>query len=206
VLAIWCCCAIVGTAINLWQGARMVTGINIFIGLSFALGIMRPQVSRAWRVRALLLTGLGGICQYLYLLLALSQGSATHLYTTRQEEMVVRWIGSHATAHDVLLAPVLFSNVAPEASESRVVAGEPDLGYDYDTRYPQVQTFFSPATPAATRLQILRDTGATLVVYDPYFLYGLDKGNSDPGGLAALRQVYSYGGLHVYRVEDGALP
>jgi hypothetical protein len=206
VLAIWCCCAIVGTAINLWQGARMVTGINIFIGLSFALGIVRPRLSRAWRMRALLLTALGGICQYLYLLLALSQGSAAPLYTTRQEEMVVQWIGSHTSAHDVLLAPVLFSNIVPEASEARVVAGEPDLGYDYDTRYPQVQTFFSPSTSAATRLQILRETGATLVVYDPYFLYGLDKGNSDPGGLGALHLAYSCGELKVYRVDDDALP
>jgi hypothetical protein len=205
VLAVWCCCAIAGTAINLWQSARMVTGINIFIGFSFALGMLRPRVSRAWRIRTLVLIGLGGICQYLYLLTALSQGNAPSLYNTRQEEVVVRWIGAHATTHDVLLAPVLFSNVVPEASEARVVAGEPDLGYDYDTRYPQVQTFFSPATSSSARLQILRETGATLVVYDPYFNYGLDRGNRDPGGLPALRLVYTYAGLHVYRVENKPL-
>lgn len=43
VLAVWCCCAIVGTAINLWQSARMVTGINIFIGFSVALGMSGPR-------------------------------------------------------------------------------------------------------------------------------------------------------------------
>jgi hypothetical protein len=206
VLAVWCCCAIVGTAINLWQSARMVTGINIFIGFSFALGMLRPRLAPVWRVRALALIGLGGICQYLYLLTALSHGNRPSLYTTQPEEVVVRWLGSHATTHDVVLAPVLFSNVVPEASWARVVAGEPDLGYDYDTRYPQVQTFFSPATPGATRLRILRDTGATLVVYDPYFSYGLDKGNSDPGGLPALHRVYAYGGLHVYRVAHPSAP
>ena len=179
----------------------MVTGINIFIGLLFALGIMQPSVTRAWRVRALLLIGFGGVCQYLFLLSALALGNAPHLYTTRQEEGAVRWIGAHATTHDVVLAPVLFSNVLPEASNARVVAGEPDLGYDYDTRYPQVQAFFNPGSSAATRLAILRETGTTLVVYDPSTLYGLADGNTDPRGLAGLRLAYARGGLNVYRVE-----
>jgi hypothetical protein len=196
-LALWCLCAVAGTVLNIWQGSRLATGLNLPIGMLIALGLVgrREVVRRRW----LMALGLGLICQYLFLLSALLGGDATHLYNSPQEEQALRWLGAHAGPRDVVLAPFLFGNVLPEASSARVVAGEYDQTYDFAVRYPQLQIFYSPQSTLPDRLRVLRDTGATLVVYDAQ---KPQEGAFDPRGMPGVRTVFSAGDVAVLRVEQ----
>jgi hypothetical protein len=195
-LALWCVCAVAGTQLNVWQGSRLVTGINLPIGMLFALGLLRygAAVRRRW----LLALGLGLACQYLFLLSALLQGHASHLYNATPQEQAVRWLAAHAGPRDVVLAPLFFGNIVPEASVAHVVAGEYDQTYDYAVRYPQLLTFYNPRSTDAAREQVLRATGATFVVYDAD---DYQEGSFDPRGMQGLRVVFASSGVAVLRVE-----
>jgi hypothetical protein len=198
ILALWCMCAICGTALNLYQGSRLTTGVTLPIGGLFAMGLMRYSftVRRHW-LEAL---SVSLVCQYLFLLTALLNGNAKHLYNNAAQEQALQWLALHGNTRDVVLAPFFFGNVATEASPVRVVAGGYDQTYDFAMRYPQLQTFFGASSTTAERLHVLRATSATLVVYDGHNPY---EGPFDPQNLPGLRTVFVRGDVAILRVPPG---
>jgi len=196
-LAIWCLCAVIGTVLNIWQSSRLSTGINLVIGALFALGLLRPEIALQTRRRWLLALSFGLACQYLFLLTALWQGHASHLYNSPAKDQALRWLALHTTSHDVVLAPFFFGNVAVERMPAHVVAGDYDLTVDFPQRYPQLQTFFDANTATATRLKTLRATHATFVVYDPE---DPQEGAFDPRTLPNLQTAFTAGDITVLHV------
>jgi hypothetical protein len=191
-------CGVCCTVLNLYQGSRLTTGVTLPIGGLFAIGLF--QFGSGVRRRWLIAVSFGLICQYLFLLTALLSGNAPHLYNNASQEQALQWLASHCTEHDVLLAPFLFGNVVPEASRVHVVAGEYDQTYDFAVRYPQLQTFYGATSTIASRLHVLKATGATLVVYDGH---NGAEGPFDPRGLPGLRSVFTSGDVAILRVPPG---
>jgi hypothetical protein len=198
ILALWCIVGVCGTVLNLYQGSRLTTGVTLPIGGLFAIGLMgyHTGVRRRWLIAA----SFGLICQYLFLLIALLSGSATHLYNDASQEQAVQWLAQHGTARDVVLAPFMFGNVVTEASRAHVVAGEYDQTYDFAVRYPQLQAFYGATSTTTARLQALKATGATLVVYDGH---NGDEGPFDPRRLPELHTVFVSGDVAILRVPPG---
>lgn len=196
-LALWCLCALIGRMLPFWQSIRLTDGLSVTIGSLFALGVANRLSAPRARRRVFALASLGALTQYLFLLLLLAQGHATHLYATPAERQALDWLRARTTARDVVLAPYTFSNMVPAAAPCRVVIGHPQNTLDMDLRYPQVRAFFDPATAPAQRARALRATAATLVVYDRADLL---EGTHDPRALPELRMVFSAGGLEIFRV------
>jgi hypothetical protein len=198
ILALWCVCAVCCTVLNFYQGSRLTTGVTLPIGGLFAIGLMRysSTVRRHW-LEAL---SVSVVCQYLFLLTALLNGNATHLYNNAAQEAALQWLARHGSPRDVVLAPFFFGNVVTEASRVRVVAGGYDQTGDFAVRYPQLQTFFGASSTTASRLRALRATSATLVVYDGHDPY---EGPFDPRVLPGLRTVFARGDVAILRVPPG---
>lgn len=164
-LGLWIVLGVIGTQLPFWQGPRFSSGLTVAIGGLFALGILGAELAPAQRPRLLFAISFGAVCHYLFLVLALSNGQAKALYGQPYEESAFRWIAAHASAHDIVLAPLGFSNVLPsEITGIRVVSGHEYQTLDYPLRRTQVDTIYNAALPAATRVSAMRATGATLVV------------------------------------------
>jgi hypothetical protein len=195
-LGLWCVIAIGGWALNLYQGTRLTNGITIPIG--GLIGLAALELSPLARRRIFAAVSASLVCQYLFLLTSLLQGNSAPLYNSAAEERALHWLAQNGTPNDVVLAPFRFGNVIPERSTVHVVAGHGDQTYDLDIRGPELATFFGARSTVAQRLQVLRETGATLVAYDGS---DLDEGPFDPRGLPGLRVVFAGGNVAILRVH-----
>lgn len=142
---------------------------------------------------------MGAITQYLFLLSVILEGHAPALYTSSAQISAGRWLATHGTQRDVLLAPLGFSNLVPTMASVRVVAGHAYQTLDFGLRHEEVQTFFGDHSAMHARLRALLATQATLVAYvvqDP------EDGSFDPRGLPYLHSVFAGPGITILRVTD----
>lgn len=195
-LALWCCCAVLGRNLPFWQSIRLTDGISVPSGALFALGLLHLSVRV--RMRWLILTALGAVTQYLFLLSVLVQGHVGHLYVTASQGQALRWLQEHAGPRDVVLSSYAFGNLIPEVASCHVVVGHPQLTLDIRRSEPEVRTFFGGSSTDAARQRVLWETGATLVVYDPETAA---EGPFDPRGMPGLRTAFVAGNVAILIVQ-----
>jgi hypothetical protein len=140
------------------------------------------------------------VSYFVFLLLVLAPGNATHFYDTATRQSAFRWLAQNTTAADVVLAPYSFSNELPSVAPDRLVFGHPWQTLDFADKQQVVRTFYSFGQSATVRTQALHRTGATLVVYDSQ---DIEDGPFDPRTLTGLRIVYANAQVTILRVSNG---
>jgi hypothetical protein len=200
-LALWCCCAVGGMLLPFWQGFRFSTGLTTMVGALFALGVLSTGWSLRLRARVWLFVSLGALIHVLFTLSVLAAGRAPYLYRSAGEEHAMRWLGAHTSVHDVVLAPLGFSNSLASFAAARIVEGHEFLTFDMRLRERQSRVFYGATGSTTGRLAALRATGATYVVYDTH---DAEDGPFDPRGLPGLRTVFVSGGVAVLLVKGPA--
>ena len=164
-LAIWACCAVVGSQLPLWQGDRLTVGISVPLGGLFALGLVGIHVRWFENRRWLLLLGAGAGCHYLFLCTALLSGGSPDLYATAEENRAAAWIATREP-DAVVMAPFGFANTLPIVAPARVVAGHGYQTLDLADRLRQLTIVYGPGRSATARARAAKASGATLLVFD----------------------------------------
>ena len=202
-LALWCGCALAGLWLPFWQGFRFSTGLNTMLGALFALGLFGTGVRGRPRTRLLLLVSLGTLTHLLFVLSILLPGRATQLYVPQGRIDAMRWLGSHARSGALVLAPLAFSNGLGALAPTRMATGHVFLTFDMPARERQLRILYGTDQPVAARLQMIRDTAASYVVYDRQ---DAEEGTFDPRSLPGLHIVYANAECAVLGVaaSDGA--
>lgn len=200
-LALWCGCALAGLWLPFWQGFRFSTGLNTMLGALFALGLFGAGVRGRRRTRLLLLVSLGSLTHLLFVLSVLLPGRATQLYVPQGRIDAMRWLGSHARPDALVLAPLAFSNGLGARASTRMATGHVFLTFDMPARERQLRILYGTDQSAAARLQVVRATGASFVVYDRQ---DAEEGTFDPRSLPGLSIVYANAECAVLRVAGSA--
>lgn len=196
-LGLWIVCAALGSQASMWQSFRYVTGLNVMIGALFALGLL-PRAGARVRGRLLAVLSLGSLAHLLFLTPLLASGLATNLYRTADLDATLRWLGTHTTRADLVLAPTGDSNAIPDFASCRLITGYDLLTFDAALRNRQLHAFYGPYVPATRRLATLRQIGADYVVYD---LHDGEDGPFNPRALPGLRIVFATTTTAVLRVD-----
>lgn len=116
---------------------------------------------------------------------------------TRAEADAGQWLGAHATAADVVLASVEFSNPLVGVMDGRVVFGHIVATRDSAAKQALVKRFFAADTTAQERSDLLRQSGATVVALGPdERALGVTSLADQP----ELTPIYDEEGVLLYRV------
>jgi hypothetical protein len=188
---------------------RFAFGVQPGLAVLAAVGLMRlqarmrtHQVSR-WRVRAVNYSVIVAamstsvLVYFAVLASALTNKPAEVYLWSRPEAAAASWLGAHSSPDDVVLASTEFANPLVGVIDGRVVHGHIVATLRSDEKKGLVARFFGSDTSDADRLQILKESGATVAAFGPRErALGATDLSSQPG----LELMYDQDGVQLFRV------
>ncbi|HYY88365.1 MAG TPA: hypothetical protein VFA49_06205 [Chloroflexota bacterium] len=188
---------------------RFAFGVQPALAVLAAVGLLRattwmaergwPRAARRLVNHGFVLAGLAtSIVVYVSLIASAARNAPAEVYLwTRPEADAARWLSSHSTSADVVLASTPFANPLVGVIDGRVVHGHIVATRDSASKQAQVRQFYAAETTPTQRSQILRQSGATLVALGPH---ERALGAVDFGDQPELQPIYDQAGVAWFRV------